>query len=407
VDNMSYLFNDLVGFKATAIDGFGRLKTSEPFTLFDSQHRYQENDKWDTSTSGGGSKSYSSDQSVINMIVDGVSGSKVVRETKRVMAYQPGKSLLVLSTFVFASGQSNLRQRIGYFSTQNGIYLEQNNGTNYFVLRTYVTGTVDDSTYRVAQSSWNADTFDGNGSSGITIDFSKANIMWMDIEWLGVGDVRIGFVYEGRPVLAHTFRNPNLRTTTYMTTACLPLRAEIENTGNNFISSTLKHICNSVISEAGFEGFARKYNIEMGTTKRRLVSSGTLYPVMSIKINSSRLDSLIVPSDMDGIVISNQWVQYKILINATFGGTAPSYTTHSNGNVDYCIHDPATSVSGGTNIQSGYINNANSIELSNINNFNFQLGRTLAGVSDVLTLAMQSDSANTDIISSISWYEII
>ena len=29
----------------TSGDAFGRLRVSDPFTLFDSQHRYQENDK--------------------------------------------------------------------------------------------------------------------------------------------------------------------------------------------------------------------------------------------------------------------------------------------------------------------------------------------------------------------------
>jgi len=30
--------------KPTSLDAFGRLRTSTPYTLFDSQHRYQEND---------------------------------------------------------------------------------------------------------------------------------------------------------------------------------------------------------------------------------------------------------------------------------------------------------------------------------------------------------------------------
>ena len=30
----------------TSADAFGRQRMSQPFTLFDSQHRYQENDKW-------------------------------------------------------------------------------------------------------------------------------------------------------------------------------------------------------------------------------------------------------------------------------------------------------------------------------------------------------------------------
>lgn len=403
---MSYLYSDLVGFKSDAIDAFGRLKVSQPFTVFDSQNRYQENDKWSTSTTGGGSKTYSSYESVVNMIVDTASGSKVVRETKRVFPYQPGKSLLIFSTFVFAASHNNLRQRIGYFGTENGVYLEQSGGVLYLVLRTSVSGGVDDSTYKVAQASWNGDTFDGNGKSGISLDVTKANIMWIDIEWLGVGDVRVGFVLNGRPIVAHIFRNPNLRTTTYMTTAILPLRAEIENTGSTSSSSTLKMICSSVMSEAGYEGFYKQYNTSMGTTVRSLTTGGTVYPVISIRLNSSRLDSIVIPSKIEAIVTSNTWVKYGITMSGTFGGTSPTWTTHSNGNVDYVIHNSSTTISSYSEISGGYINNNGAITITEVSNFNYQIGRDLSGTSDVFTLLMSASSNNINVISDLSWYEL-
>lgn len=132
---MSYLFNDTVGFKDNAIDAFNRLKVSNPFTIFDSQHRYQSNDKWDTFGVTGGTASYVLNESAINLIVGTTAGSKVTRETKRVFPYQPGKSLLSLNTFAFNSPKTGLRQRIGYFGITggatsgipyNGVYLEQN-----------------------------------------------------------------------------------------------------------------------------------------------------------------------------------------------------------------------------------------------------------------------------------------
>lgn len=406
---MSYLFNDKVGFKADVIDAFGRLKVSQPFTLFDSQHRYQENDKWDTSTSTGGSITFRTNESAVDIDVTTTSGSKVIRETKRVFAYQPGKSLLILSTFVFASKKTNLRQRIGYFGTQNGIYLEQNNNDVYLVLRTYVGGSVDDSTYRVAQSSWNGDRFNGTGESGRTIDFTKANIMWMDVEWLGVGDVRVGFIVDGRPVIAHTFHNDNLRTTTYMTTASLPLRMEIENTGTTDSVSTAKQICNSVMSEAGYEGFSRRYNVtKNGSAGTTLTTAGTQYPMVGIRLNSSRLDSVIVPSNISAVLeetASNKpdTVLYRILLNPTV--TGGSWINHYNGNVDYNI--TATSVSGGADVIGGYISSSGSLNVSNINDFNFQLGRTQAGVSDIFMLTFTPINAGAIVYCDLSWFEII
>jgi len=406
---MSYLFNDKVAFKSDAIDAFGRLKVSQPFTLFDSQHRYQENDKWDTSTSTGGSILYQANESAVDLSVNTSSGSKVVRETKRVFTYQPGKSILVLSTFVFASQKTNLRQRIGYFGTQNGVYLEQNDNTIYVVLRTYVSGSVDDTTYKIAQSNWNGDKFDGTGPSGRTIDLTKANILFLDIEWLGVGDVRIGFYVDGRPVVAHTFHNDNIHSTTYMTTACLPLRFEIENLSTTSSSSTAKQICNSVMSEAGYEGFSKRYNVtKNGSSSTTLTTAGTQYPMIGIRMNSSRLDSVVVPSNISAVLeqtASNKpdTVLYRILINPTV--TGGSWSTHSNGNVDYNI--TASSIAGGTDLIGGYISSSGSFNLSNINDFNFQLGRTQAGVSDIFMLTFTPVNSGAKVYCDLSWFEIL
>jgi hypothetical protein len=73
------------------------------------------------------------------------------------------------------------------------MYFEIDDTTAYFVERSLSTGTET----RVAQEDWNIDKLDGTGVSGITLDITKAQILWMDIEWLGLGTVRIGFVIDG------------------------------------------------------------------------------------------------------------------------------------------------------------------------------------------------------------------
>lgn len=410
---MSYLFNKEVDFVSTAVDAFSRLKVSNPLTIFDSQHRYQENDKWNH-TSVNGTITHLPNESVMSLAIPTTSGSKIVRETKRVFPYQPGKALMSMHTFVFAAKQANLRQRVGHFGTNNGIYLEQAGNINYLVLRTSVSGSVDDTTYKVAQSAWNGDKFDGTGPSGRTIDFTKANIMWIDIEWLGVGDVRVGFIVDGRPVVAHTFHNDNLNTTTYMTTAVLPLRAEIEATGNLGSAATMKQICNTVISDGGYQGFARQFHLNKSTGDT-LTTKGTAYPIVAIRMASTRLDSVILPAKLDVAVdqtINNKLdaVKYELLLNPTLTGTWGSWTAHANNNVEYVwTSGPGTSTfSGGTSIASGYVSSSSGINLSEINNFTFQLGRTLGNVSDVLMVVLTpviKDGAVT--FTNLSWHEVI
>ncbi len=56
---MSYLFSSSVKYDRNAVESFNRLKISYPFTLFDSQHRYGDNGKFDTSITGGGFTTHS------------------------------------------------------------------------------------------------------------------------------------------------------------------------------------------------------------------------------------------------------------------------------------------------------------------------------------------------------------
>ena len=411
---MSYLFNDKVGFKDNAIDAFNRLKTSNPFTLFDSQHRYASNDKWDTFGVTGGTATFLLNESVVNLTVGVTAGAKVTRETKRIFPYQPGKSLLVLNTFAFNTPKENLRQRVGYFgltggatfgTPYNGIYLEQNGLTLSINL---ASGSLNQIT-TINQSSWNGDKFDGSGSSGRTLDVSKGNIFWMDIEWLGVGDVRTGFFVDGKPVVAHIFHNDNVNPTTYMTTASLPIRYELENTATTASSSTMKQICSSVQSEGGYEGFARRYNVtKNGSNPTVLTTQDIQYPMISLRLNSNRLDSAVVPSNLSVVLeqtASNKpdTVQYRILLNPTLtGGT---WSTHFNGNVDYNV--TATAVTGGTDIIGGYISSSGVLDINTINDFNFQLGRSQTGVSDTFVLTMTPINDGAQVYCDLSWFEII
>ena len=149
-----------VAIGGTNTDAFGRIRVSQPYTLFDSQNRYAIDPQFDTSTVSGGSTTYLPNESSVRMDVNTASGAEVVRQTFRSFPYQPGKALLVLATFVMATAKTNLRQRVGYFGVQNGVFFQLNNTTKSFILRTYISGSVDDTTRKVDQSYWNGDKLD-------------------------------------------------------------------------------------------------------------------------------------------------------------------------------------------------------------------------------------------------------
>ena len=392
------IIRTVVGGGIGGIDAFGRTQVAEPYTLFDSQHRYTENDKFYTTLTGSGSKTHDANASLVNMIVTGSSGDKVVRETDRVFTYQPGKALEIFNTFTMASGATGLRQRVGYFSTTNGVFLEQNDDELYLVLRSYSSGSLTEE--RIAQDDWNTDTLDGNGKTGITLDITKSQILFIDIEWLGVGTVRAGFVIDGAFVIAHKFHHANSITGTYMTTATLPIRYEIENTGATGVSSTLKHICNTVISSGGFTPTGRSQTVGRGLTYYNLSTAGTFYHLVSIKLKSDRLDDVVIPTDLNIMTDSNQNLQFKLVKNATFGTTL-TFTPDSS--VDHSITDSSVTDQG-TVLLSGYIVNKGEARGFNLEELRrYQLTRT--STADVYSVIVTADNNNTSATGNISWME--
>ena len=405
---MSYTYTDEIKFANTPnFDAFGRLRVSNPFTLFDSSHRFADNGLWSTSAATGATATFNLTQGLVDLNVTAASGSQIIRETTKVFSYQPGKSLLNLNTFVMNPAKTGLRQRVGYYGVENGLYIQLDNSTLSFVERSLVTGVVTESL--VNQSSWNVDTMNGTGPSGIILDITKAQILFMDIEWLGVGTVRIGFVINGNFYVCHKFHHANIIATTYITTASLPLRYEITNTSATSGSSTLKQICSSVFSEGGYElaGLQQAIGIPINSP-RTLGTSGTFYPVISLRLKAARLDGIIILTALSIMATSAGNFNWQMLATGTTtGGSWVSAGTNSS--VEYNI--TGATFSGGRILASGFFSSttqaSSQVDILKEALFKFQLERNgLTSTPFELTLIIASDGLNDTVVASLDWEEI-
>lgn len=391
-----------VNFYGTALDAFGRLRISAPFTLFDSAHRYQDNGLFDTATTGTASAVHATDTSTVALNVSTGSGDQVIRETKRVFPYQPGKSLLILNTFVMNEAKTGLRQRVGYFGAENGIFIEQDGTTINLVKRSYITGSVVDT--KIAKANWNGDKLDGNGESGFTLDLTKSQIFWVDIEWLGVGSVRCGFVINGRYVVCHTFHHANLLDSVYMTTAILPIRYEITNTAATASASVLKQVCSTVVSEGGYE--KRVAPLVARMTAETTVGT-SFEPLITIRLASDRLDAVVLLNKYSVLGLTSDTFEYALIKNATL--TGDSFDTTTFNSVDFDV--AATAMSGGTILRAEYLASTNQaspqLDVNGDYNFGLQLGRTIGGTSDTLTVAARVLSGTGDAIATMEFYDLL
>ncbi len=395
-----------------AVDAFGRARMSTPLTLFDSSHRFKDNGLWSTSNTATATYAHNANAGIVALNLDTTTDAEIIRETTKVFSYQPGKSLQIMSTFVMSPAKANLRQRVGYFGAQNGIYIEQDGSTINFVERSYVGGSVSET--RVSQANWNIDTLLGavpSSPSQIALDLTKAQILFIDVEWLGLGTVRCGFVINGKMIHCHSFHHANLIDSTYMTTASLPLRYEIKNTGTTASSSTLKQVCSTVISEGGYELRGDQHAI--GTpvqTPKTLTTAGTYYPLVSIQLRSGYLDAINIVTALSILGINSNpcSVAWRLYRGTTL--TSPSWTTISaDDTVEY--DTSATALSGGQVLAQGYIGITNqasqTIDILKEALFKFQLQRNgLTSTPEPITIAMSASVNTVSALASIDWEEI-
>ena len=395
-------------FPVTSTDAFGRLRISQPYTLFDSSTRYTANGKWSTQTLDGGAANFNADQGLMDLTVPATLGSLVRRETTKVFAYQPGKSLLLYTTFVM-SGEAGIRQSVGYYNDNNGYYVSKDEtGIVTIVERSRVSGSITENA--IPQTSWNVDPFDGTGPSGITLDFTKAQILWIDMEWLGVGTVRTGFVVDGQLLPAQYFQHANIFDSTYITTATLPFRYEIENI-SSAVGGTLKQICSTAISEGGYTLSGEQHSVSTPITSAyALASAGTYYPVAALRLKSTRLDAISI---VTGLTLlgegNNETYAWRLVGRGTVtGGTwdTPSSTTP----VEYNL--TGTSSSGGTVLASGFTNASNQgspiIDILKGSLFTNQLERnpfTATPFEIVLEVAPANNTQG--IFASVSWEDVV
>jgi hypothetical protein len=410
---MTYLLDDKISFDNTPnLDSFGRLRTSTPFTLFDSSQRFATDENFASNTVNTASISYESNSSTTILSVS-ANGDKAIRESNKVFAYQPGKSLFVMRTFAM-SPNIDLIQRVGYFNTSDGVFLEKTGDTINLVKRSSVSGTIQE--VRVAKTAWNVDRLDGNANttnpSGITLDIDRVQILFMDYEWLGVGSVRCGFVIDGNFYVVHKFHHANQQPTAnndttlpYMKTACLPLRAEIESTGG---VGNLRMICSTVLSEGGYELRGRPrsagHELNNGIT---LTNANQLYPLMAIRLKSNRLNGVAIPKNYNLVPITSGNYQYKIITGKTSGGTWAN--TGSDSIVEYNLTANSVNV-GNTVHEIGYIiatNQASGSAGQTDVPFKYQLQRNpFTNEPQEFIIAVTTTTNNPNVVCSLNWEEI-
>ena len=310
-----------------------------------------------------------------------------------------------MNTFAMNTPIAGVTQRVGYYNNNNGIFFEVAGTTLNMVIRSYSSGSIVED--RIPQSSWNGDPLNGTGLSGITLNPALTQIFWTDVEWLGVGSVRVGFVIDGQLIVCHTFHHANQagNTTTYMGTAILPVRYELSTTGT---AASMRQICSTVISEGGYSLSGLPSGI--GHTLAApivLPNDNSFKPIISIRLKSTTPDAIVVPKNFTIVPVDQAIVKYRVYLQAvTAGGTWTS--AGDNSSVEYNL--APTSVSSGNISSTGFlISNNQSINTPQDQGFEFieQLSRNpFTPVMYEYLVTAATTGTNIAVYASINWQEV-
>lgn len=283
----------------------------------------------------------------------------------------------------------------------SGTYTYSSAGSTTGVFSTTITG-VDDTDSWILQSSWNGDTLDGSGDSGMTLDTTKGNLYQIRYQWLGFGKMEfyIEDQTDGNWINVHTIYYTNQYTSVNVRIPSLKPTYRVESISST-TSLTLK-----IASIAMFmEG---KQNLEVNNyayQSEKTISASTDTNILTIKnkahINGIQNNSEIRIRSFSFASDGNKIAHFHIYKNATNGDGSssdfPIYNSvNSNSVISYDTN--STSISGGTLVFAGVLGKTDSkivmAEHLYLNNL------------ESLTIIANS-SGGSDIGVSIDWFEVI
>jgi hypothetical protein len=395
-----------------SVDAFGKWRVSNQTTVFN--HK-QVSDSgsfyYDINTVNGGIVTWQSGSANSILSVTTTSGSRAIKQTKQIFPYQPGKSQLIMMTGNFGTGVAGVKKIMGSFDEEDGYYFQMS-GSNFGIGLRSTLNSVFTDTF-VSQSSWNLDKMDGSGPSGNTLDVTKSQIFTVDYEWLGVGRVRYGIVFNGSTHYVHEINNNNTLNSVYLKNPNLPVRAEIAAFTNTSTESNFKVMCSTVISEGGVDNTGRR--VPVTSLNGCTISTSQYGAVLAVRYKNKFISSTqSIPESLKFLVepgnnssFSGRW---DLLVNPTISDAMSWQDVSGSVNLECAIFNPNASniTNSGTVISTGYFaGTAGGGIGENISlDPNYGLGRTVNKTSDILVLGIKAISNNYDIYPTMTIREL-
>jgi hypothetical protein len=435
------------------IDPFGQMLVDTPTTTFTNHHAFTPSYEYMGYVSTGtGNVFIDISNTVAQLSVSG-NGGRAVQQSLEYQLYQPGKVHVInvtLSPQYSGTFDNSVAVRAGIYddyrdkntptgamgsppflyvsSINGGTGVETNqpsmghffelSGNQWFVVERYNSDNNINNVTRVAQDDWNQDTVNGNAvtsPSGYVLTATTPTVLFfIERQWLGIGVVRMGLFYEGKPIYCHTFQDRTIRRP-YTHLNKLPIRFEIEKVpGGSSNTASMAAICSSGQIGGNYITLGSIFSLPanlLSSTVR--VGINEVRPIIMIRLQQKYCRATFKLIDIEMFGSANGF--YSVFRNATISGSI-TWIKHpdSRSMMEYAYFpDGSTStrtVTGGLCIRSGFYSTRAALQDGIATSeliTRTQFSSDIKGNPDVCLIAMGAFTANTDVSANMRWIEIV
>ena len=334
-------------------------------------------------------------------------GDEIIRQTRRVQKYLPGRGNEASFAIILEGVSVGIRTRVGVFDYYNGAYFEHDGADYYCVIRRNTAeGIVEE---RIARADWSDDKLDGNGPSGIIIDYTTIQMMVIEYEWYGAGQVEWKFVINNNAHSVHKANHANIHEHTWASYGSFPIRYELTNVTGVAGTHTMSQGSHSFLTEGTTAFLGKQLSVSSPLTGYNLALANTFYPALAIRLKSNALNSVVIPDEFAAGLLDKTDMFVRVIERPTTvtGGTWVSVGDDSP--LEY--NATATSFTGGTVATTKFVSEKQMGEsVSFPERAITQIGRkttTLLGdTSEIFLIAAAATNNDKDAWVSLGWIEV-
>lgn len=253
----------------------------------------------------------------------------------------------------------------------------------------------------IAQASWNEDTFDGNGPSGVTLDPTKGNVYEIKYQWLGFGLITFSIEDpdDGDYHVVHRIAYANANTEPSLQNPTLPLHIMAKNTSNT---------SNLTVKTSSMAGFVEGKNAERALLNSRSNNitnlTDTELPILSVKnrvVHQGALNRVAIKPEFISLATeASKPIIFRVRANPTLTGT-PAFADIDAATSVVAVDTAASGVSGGREVFTIVLGKAD----SKILNFH-ELDKAVEPGEVFVVTAEATSGSSQEVTVSHTWNEL-